>query len=119
MFASGINVPTYTLIAREFKEEHRTTANSFDSAGYYIGGGISSLFVVIIQQYGWRVMYQLAGTGSLLVGIAALLFVKDKKPVKSSVPVPKTEEKQNIFSSLTKGIKLIWKNPTARWVTIG
>ena len=45
--------------------------------------------------------------------------MKDKKPIKSSVPAPKTEEKQNIFSSLTKGIKLIWKNPTARWVTIG
>ena len=48
LFASGINVPTYTLIAQEFDEENRTTANSFDSAGYYIGGGISSLMLVVI-----------------------------------------------------------------------
>ena len=57
LFASGINVPTYTLISQEFDEENRTTANSFDSAGYYIGGGISSLMLVVIQKFGWRTMF--------------------------------------------------------------
>ena len=35
--------------------------------------------LVVIQKFGWRTMFQLAGVSSSLVGMVALLFIKDKK----------------------------------------
>lgn len=90
--ASAINAPIYQVIAREFPPEMRATANSVENLGYKIGMGFASLSVLIIRQWGWRVHYKLIGSLGILVGLVALLFVRN--------PVLKPEEKIQEVTSI-------------------
>lgn len=77
VFASAINAPIYQVIARNFPPEMRSTANSVENLGYKIGMGVSSLSVYVIGKWGWRAQYSLMGGFGVLVGLIAMLFVKN------------------------------------------
>lgn len=52
-FESCCNPASYSLIADYFPPQYRSTANAIETAGSYVGGGISSLCVILIKFYGW------------------------------------------------------------------
>ena len=93
-FASAINVPIYTLIAREFKPEFRATANSFDCAGYYFGGGIASFLTIIIKKYGWRAMYQAQSLMGITLGLLIAFFVKNPERKRKDATVAAVEPEE-------------------------
>lgn len=53
MLNSASNPLSFSLIADYFPPERRATANSLIQAGNYIGGGLSSLTIILISMYGW------------------------------------------------------------------
>ena len=64
----------------------RSTANSFENIGYKLGAAPASLSVLVIRKWGWRAQYFLMGSFGLLVGLTALLFVKN--PTIADQPEP-------------------------------
>lgn len=81
-FASAINVPIYEIVAANFPEERRSTANSFVDSGVYFGAGFASLMLLIIKNYGWRVMYFTMGSFGLLLAFLIMTLVKNPPKIK-------------------------------------
>jgi MFS family permease len=71
------NPSSLTLLADYFPIEKRSTVNSVQNAGIYIGSGLSSLGIVAIRNKGWRWLFNLMGALGILVGASILLFVKE------------------------------------------
>ena len=76
-FASGCNPNAYSLIADYFPPQYRSTANAIETSGSYVGGGLSSICVLLIKWYGWRAMYQIIGWLGIGAGVATMLFIKE------------------------------------------
>jgi MFS family permease len=68
---------TYSLIQDYFPPSYRSTANSIESAGTYFGTGIVSISVILIQHYGWRVMYQYLGFAAITMGLLFLVLIRE------------------------------------------
>lgn len=47
--SSAINVPIYTMIASNFPLKYRSTANSIENCGYWLGNGLASFNVAILK----------------------------------------------------------------------
>jgi MFS family permease len=77
------------LIATNFPPEYRSTANSIENSGYWLGAGIASFMVLLIKRWGWRAMYFTMGSVGTVLGILCLLFIKN--PL-----VPKSEEPEKV-----------------------
>lgn len=75
--SSACNPASYGIIAEYFPPNYRSTANAIETAGSYVGGGISSFCVILIAKYGWRGMYKIIGVAGVLMGIAQILLVKE------------------------------------------
>ena len=106
----------------------RATANSIENLGYKIGMGSASLSVLVIREWGWRAHYFLMGTISLVVGLTALIFVRNPTvpvgtPEKQKHEVEFSEDyykdQRSVLQKFISTCKDIFTNPTARWVTIG
>lgn len=131
IFASAINAPIYQLIATNFPPEFRATANSIENSGYFLGAGVASFMVLIIKNYGWRAMYFTMGGAGVLLGLMCALFIKNpivqkEYPVTVTPKEEQTEEPEDsdkdegsILNKFVSTIADLWKNPTARWVTLG
>jgi MFS family permease len=79
IFESACSPPAYSLIADYFPTDYRTTANAVYSLGIYIGGGLSSLSLILITSVGWRwtfIIVAICGVGS---GAVLLIFVREPK----------------------------------------
>ena len=77
IFAAGINAPIYQLIATNFPPKYRSTANSIENIGYYLGGTFASIMVLAIKRWGWRSMYWFTGTLGMTLFTLTSLFVKN------------------------------------------
>lgn len=77
MMNSSSNPLSFSLIADYFPPDKRSTANSIIQAGNYIGVGVSSLSILLITKFGWRVCYSIMGATGLAFALATLLFVKE------------------------------------------
>lgn len=100
----------------------RATANSIENLGYKIGMGSASLSVLVIREWGWRAHYFLMGAISLVVGLTALIFVRNPSvPEKQQyeVVIEEDKEQRSVLQKFVDTCKDIFSNPTARWVTIG
>lgn len=71
------NPLSFSLITDYFPPENRATANSIIQAGNYIGVGISSFSILLINQYGWRAQYHIMAALSTIFGLATILFVRE------------------------------------------
>lgn len=71
------NPSSLTLLADYFPLERRSTVNSIQNAGIYIGSGLSSLGIIAIRSKGWRWLFNLMGILGMIVGASILLFVKE------------------------------------------
>jgi MFS family permease len=77
MLNSASNPLSFSLIADYFPPDKRATANSIIQAGNYIGVGVSSLSILLISSFGWRICYGIMGGVGLLFGLATMLLVKE------------------------------------------
>jgi MFS family permease len=123
VFQAACSPPAYSLIADYFSPDWRTTANAIYSLGIYIGGGLSSLSLIMITSIGWRwcfIVVACCGIGSAVV---LVIFVREPKRgglEKKGTFEEKTEVKKESPVVLTlRALAEIMTNPTARYVTIG
>ena len=75
---SVCNPAAYSLIRDYFPPEYRSTANSIYSSGIYVGQAVSSLSIILIDNYGWRQNYMI--TGVYGAGVAVLSAVILREP---------------------------------------
>ena len=76
-FESACNPASYSIIADYFPPKYRSTANAIETSGSYVGGGLASIGVILIKNYGWRNMYKIIGVVGMLMGAAVLAFIKE------------------------------------------
>jgi ACS family D-galactonate transporter-like MFS transporter len=74
---SFTNPLMYSLIAQYFPKTERATANSLVQSSNFIGISISSLSIILISQYGWRITYYLMGAFGIFLGLIGFLFIRD------------------------------------------
>lgn len=77
VFESICSPVAYSIIADYFAPETRTTANAVYSLGIYIGGGLSSLSLILITSVGWRWSFIIVGIIGVAVGTLSLIVVKE------------------------------------------
>jgi len=76
---SASNPLIFSLIRDYFPPSHRSTANSILTSSIYLGTTISSLSILIISNYGWKISYRLTGGFGVLAGILVLLCLREPK----------------------------------------
>ena len=76
-FEAFCGPPAYSLIADYFPPEIRTTAIAIYNLGIYIGNALSSLIIVMIEAFGWRMAYLATGLLGVAFAILVLIFVVD------------------------------------------
>ena len=74
---AGTEPSCYSMLGDYFPKKMRTTANSLFNTAQYIGGGLISLSVIIISNYGWRNCYKLVGGLGVLLSVATALFIRE------------------------------------------
>lgn len=89
VFSAGINAPIYQLIATNFPQKYRSTANAIENSGYFVGAGLASFMIIAIKNYGWRFAYLLSGISGMTLFVLNLLFIKNPA---ASDPEPKISE---------------------------
>lgn len=77
LFCSSIGAASYSLISDYFPPSYRSTANSVENAGVFVGAGLSSLCVILISMFGWRGMYTVCGSIGVIIGVLTLVLVKE------------------------------------------
>ena len=76
-FEAFCGPPAYSLIADYFPPEIRTTAIAVYNLGIYVGNGLSSLIIVMIEGFGWRIAYLVTGLTGVVFGLLCLIFIVD------------------------------------------
>ena len=75
--SSAFNPLSFSILADYFPKEKRATVNSILQSGNYIGWGLSSISIIAISRYGWRATYGILGLLALLIGISALIVIRE------------------------------------------
>ena len=121
----------YTLIKDLVPKEMTSLANSLYGSGVYLGGGLSSLSLLLDQNVGWRGTSDfVAGYGLIAAVCAAVLLPQDPKVVDSlalsPVGVTKKEDEQknaaenrNGNQSLFSDVGEILSIPRIQWLFAG
>ena len=65
------------IIRDNFGPSKRATANSIFSSAGFLGGGIASLSILLIEKYGWQVDYEVVGITGIILGILLLTLIKE------------------------------------------
>ena len=89
LFVSATEPAGFSLLGDFFPRKVRTTANAIVGTGAYIGGGLSSLLIVVIAQFGWRGAYLV--NGGIGLAVAALGFFILKAPQRGMLNQIETE----------------------------
>lgn len=111
MFNSASNPLSFSLITDYFPPDKRATANSIIQAGNYIGVGVSSLSILLISQFGWRVCYGVMGGAGILFGLATMLLVKEPERGRYLDEATKQKEKEKKEQAEAEALKNKGKNP--------
>jgi MFS family permease len=77
LFVSATEPAGYSLLGDFFPRKVRTTANSAIGIGGYMGGGLSSLQVVVIAAFGWRGAYLFNGGVGIAVAALGLILLRE------------------------------------------
>jgi len=101
---------SYSMIADYFPVDRRGTANGIYSFGVYVGGGLSSLSIVMAEEEGWRQTCFIVAIVGFAVSIAVILTVKE--PPRAASPDSQTagEDKDEEFT-MQESTKALLKNP--------
>ena len=77
IISAMFNPMSFSLLTDYFPPNRRATANSIIQSGNYVGWGLSSISVVLIQSFGWRSTFGLLGAASAFIGALCIAFVKE------------------------------------------
>ena len=77
LMVSATEPAGFSLLGDFFPRKLRTTANAVIGTGGYIGGGLSSLLIVVIAKFGWRGAYLVNGGIGLAVAAMGLLLLRE------------------------------------------
>lgn len=77
---------SYSLIADYFPSEYRATANGLYAFGVYVGGGLSSLSLLLATWMGWRLTVMLVGGLGVLLSACVLAAVRE--PARAAAGAP-------------------------------
>lgn len=101
VFESTGNPLMYSLLRDLFPPNQRSTATSIVGSTISLGAAISSLSILMINNFGWQVNYYVTAAYGITVGIVAILFMKepergafDKKKEKPKLQKLKTTIKR-------------------------
>lgn len=119
MFAAFSTPATYSLIASYFPPETRATANGIYAFGVYVGGGLSSLSIVMSHQIGWR--WSSYSVGVCGAAVTLLLMLTVKEPVRSNdatkVSDADDDEEYGHYEPIAKSSRKKSKGAVARFFT--
>ena len=91
--SSFINPVSYSLLADYFPPDRRGTANSILSSANYLAIALSSLTIILIKNFGWKLAYTIMGGFGLSFSVLAALVIKVPKRGQYDVAeVPQEEE---------------------------
>ena len=76
-FESGYTPSVYSLLSDYFHPDSRTIANSVLNCGIYLGVGLSSLTLLIVNAEGWRFAYSAVGTFGIAAGLIGIFVTKE------------------------------------------
>lgn len=111
MMNSASNPLSFSLIADYFPPERRATANSIIQAGNYIGVGVSSLSILLISSYGWKIAYGIMAAAGLAFGVGTMLFVKEPERGQFLTKAEKEKEAQKKREKEEEAAKMANVNP--------
>lgn len=77
MMNSASNPLSFSLVADYFPPDRRATANSIIQAGNYIGVGVSSLSILLISSYGWKIAYGIMAAAGIVFGLGTMALIKE------------------------------------------
>lgn len=77
--SSFINPVSYSLLADYFPPDQRGTANSILSSANYLAIALSSLTIILIKNFGWKLAYTIMGGFGLFFSVLAALVIKVPK----------------------------------------
>jgi sugar phosphate permease len=112
--ASVILIASLRLAADWFRPEEFGTISGWSQTVGNVGGLVaSSPLALLVEALGWRQSFVLIGTATLLLGLAALLFVRDRPEDMGLVPVNPGRAAQALPSigETVKSIPPVLANP--------
>jgi len=132
MLNAASNPLSFSLITDYFPKEKRATANSLIQAGNYVGVGFSSLTILLITKFGWRISFGIMAVIGSAFGAATMAFVGEpergryldeetkKKELEKKEAEAKAalENKESGIASFFKNLAVVFKLPTAKNVLI-
>ena len=77
MFVSATEPTAFSILGDYFPKRLRTTANSFMMTACFIGYGLSTLLILLIQSYGWRHTYAIIGSIGVVMSIIGYFLIKE------------------------------------------
>jgi MFS family permease len=107
----------FTLIRDLVPKERIAVANSIYSGGVYLGGGLSSLSILLDQNLGWRVTcYIIAIFGLMAALLSSYVLPVDPKMKDNSAPSIRSKQIQNPL----KGVgDILTTNTRIQWLFAG
>jgi MFS family permease len=85
---SVCNPAAYSLIREYFPPSHRATANAIYSSGIYVGTAISSISIIIINEFGWRGSFMFTGIlGAIFGTLGAIILREPERPQNKVVKI--------------------------------
>ena len=93
LFTSFSAPASYSILADTFEPSYLATANGIYSLGVYLGGGLSSLSIVMAHSLGWR----LASSVIACVGILSFVLITGfvSEPIRKAISHREREQQQH------------------------
>lgn len=132
MLNAASNPLSFSLITDYFPKEKRATANSLIQAGNYVGVGFSSLTILLITKFGWRISLGIMAAVGTAFGAATMAFIKEpergryldeatkrkEQEKKEAEAKAAAENKKNPIKAFIENISVVFKLPCAKNVLI-
>ena len=77
MCVSATEPTAFSILGDYFPKRLRTTANSLMNTANYIGYGLSTLIILLIQKFGWRQSYTIIGGAGIAMSVAGFFLIKE------------------------------------------
>lgn len=118
---SAMDTCCYSLVSDYFSANLRSTAYGVISAGPYLGGGISSLQLMLIDKYGWRFPLKTMGITGIIVSILAFFVIKEPKRYfnQHESIVIEDKPKKRILNRFINALKECYQDSLSFWISMG
>eukprot|EP00640_Fibrocapsa_japonica_P001860 CAMPEP_0113940958 /NCGR_PEP_ID=MMETSP1339-20121228/6974_1 /TAXON_ID=94617 /ORGANISM="Fibrocapsa japonica" /LENGTH=453 /DNA_ID=CAMNT_0000944957 /DNA_START=10 /DNA_END=1371 /DNA_ORIENTATION=+ /assembly_acc=CAM_ASM_000762 len=108
--------PAYSIIADYFQKENLATANGIFAWGVYLGGGLSSLSIVMADSLGWKVTCVVVALIGLFLAVVVMSTIKEppRTRERNSSLVQEEPDKGSFAGSLRE----ICSKPLIAWIFV-